>query len=138
MIRSSEPLTPLLVVWLILVSGCAEEIGPRSKPTVSISGRVTAQGGRPVGGGWIEFLPVDGTVGDLRSARLKPDGTFEADRVARGSNAIRLVDPPPDVDVPRLFQDFGTPIRREVDGSTALELNVRDEQLRLLRNQRPS
>ncbi|HKI20908.1 MAG TPA: hypothetical protein VKA15_23655, partial [Isosphaeraceae bacterium] len=52
---------------------------------------VVTEGRRPVGGGWIEFVPVDGTIGKLRSARLNADGSFEAKGVAVGVNLVRIV-----------------------------------------------
>ena len=71
--------------------GCSEELGPEGMRTTSVHGKIT-QTGRAIDGGWIEFLPADGTVGNLRSAQIKPDGTFSADRVPIGSVAIRLLD----------------------------------------------
>ena len=71
--------------------GCSEELGPEVMRTTSVHGKIT-QTGRAIDGGWIEFLPADGTVGNLRSAQIKPDGTFSADRVPIGSVAIRLLD----------------------------------------------
>jgi hypothetical protein len=56
-----------------------------------VSGKVT-EAGRPIRKGWIEFFPIDGAVGVIRSARINPDGSFEADRVAVGLNQIRLYD----------------------------------------------
>ena len=55
---------------------------------------------------------MDGTVGNLRSARIQPDGSFEADAVAVGENALRLVNAP--IRMPggdQLFGQFTTPIR---------------------------
>src|SRR5947209_4945853 len=78
----------LLIGAALLPVGCSEELGPVPMPVARVHGVVT-EGHRPVAGGWIEFMPVDGTVGNLRSARLEPDGSFAADRVAVGVNAIR-------------------------------------------------
>lgn len=74
----------------MLVSGCAEELGPETFRTTSIHGRVTVAN-RSLGPGWLEIMPVDGTTGLLRSARVEPDGTFRADRVPVGEVAMRLV-----------------------------------------------
>ena len=62
-------------------------------PVTRVRG-VVKEGDRLVTGGWIEFIPADGTVGNLRSARVRADGTFDADGVAVGTNAIRLVNAP--------------------------------------------
>jgi len=71
-------------------AGCAEELGPEVMVTTSVHGTVK-QSDLPVRGGWIEFIPADGTVGNQRSARINSDGSFAADRVPVGSVAIRLM-----------------------------------------------
>lgn len=81
----------LIVVASALSGGCSEELEPVPMPVARVRG-IVRTGDRPLSGGWIEFIPTDGTVGNLRSARVRPDGTFDADRVAIGTNAIRLVD----------------------------------------------
>jgi hypothetical protein len=73
--------------------GCRDELGPERFPTTSASG-VILNSGEPVTGGWIEFMPADGSLGNTRSARIQPDGTFHADRVSIGLNVIRLIDLP--------------------------------------------
>jgi hypothetical protein len=84
-------LRTLLLLSLGLGStGCKDVLGPVPLRTTRVRG-VVREGKRPVSGGWIEFLPVDGTVGNLRSAPLRGDGSFEADQVAVGENGIRLV-----------------------------------------------
>jgi hypothetical protein len=102
------------IMLAVLGSGCSEELGPERMPITHVSG-VVLEGGSPVGGGWIEFIPVEGTVGNFRSARLRPDGSFEANKVAVGENALRLVNAP--IKTPgwaRLFGAFTTPIRRMI------------------------
>ncbi len=112
---------------VLLVSGCAEELGSTKKPAAHVAGRVHV-GGLPVGGGWIEFYPVDGTVGDLRSAPLGKDGTFEATKVAVGSNLIRIVHPPPSSRVPDPFRQTYSPIRRQIRGpSDRIEVDLLEE-----------
>ena len=63
--------------------GCSEELGPEHMPVARVKGFVK-EGVRPVSEGWIEFIPVDGTVGNLCSARLHADGSFEAEHVRGG------------------------------------------------------
>jgi len=108
-------LRPVALAGLALaLSGCANALGPERMPVTRVKGRVT-EGGRPVRGGWIEFFPVDGTVGNLRSARLNADGTFEADHVAVGLNLIRLVNTDlKHPDAARLFGAYTSPIRRTI------------------------
>ena len=108
-------MVPTCSVTLALgLAGCEEELGPERFPTASVSG-VIVEGGKPVAGGWVEFIPVDGTRGNQRSARIGPDGGFHADRVAVGRNALRLVNAP--IQMPRgsaLFGQYTTPLRRVV------------------------
>lgn len=70
-------------------SGCAEELGPEVFATTKVEGTIRI-GGRPVSAGWVEFQPVDGTRGNLRSAPIRPDGSFSADRVPVGQVAVGL------------------------------------------------
>ena len=72
-----------LAALLALVAGCREELGPVRFPTTRVCGRVL-ESGRPVAGGWIEFAPIEGTVGNRRSAPLAADGRFEVSGVAVG------------------------------------------------------
>jgi len=126
-------LRPFTLAWLALgLSGCAEVFGPERMPVSRVKGRVS-EGGRPVQGGWIEFFPVDGTVGILRSARLHPDGSFEADRVAVGLNLIRLVNTSIEVPgVARLFGAYTSPIRRTIpeQPGSPLAIDLLDEAIR--------
>lgn len=99
----------------LLSGGCSEELHPVDMPVTRVRGVVTT-GGRPVSGGWIEFIPADGAIGNLRSARIGPDGTFDADRVAVGTNAIRVVDAaiePTSQIVPLARVGWAVPVREE-------------------------
>jgi len=126
-------LRPFTLAWLALgLSGCADVLGPERMPVARVTGKVT-EGGRPVHGGWIEFFPGDGTVGNLRSARLHPDGSFEADRVAVGLNVIRLVNTSIEATgVARLFGDYRSPIRRMIPEQPGgpLTIDLVDEVIR--------
>ena len=102
---------PMLVA---LAQGCSEELGPEPMETTRVSGVVT-EGGRPVGRGWVEFVPYAGTVGKMRSAPLGPDGRFVADGVAVGLNRIGIAGAP--IGIPggrRFFDPLGSPIRRRL------------------------
>ncbi len=114
-----------------LAAGCAEELGPERMRTTRVTG-VVRVGDRPVGGGWIEFIPVDGTVGNMRTAPLASDGSFEATRVAVGSNIVGLAHPPIALPGGRLFETFRSPIRREIPAgpTTRLDLDLLAEFIR--------
>jgi hypothetical protein len=122
----------MLLAATLLLTGCSEELGPVPMPVTRVRGVVT-EGPRPVAGGWIEFIPVDGTVGNLRSARLGSDGSFDADGVAIGANLIRLVEArietPPFV---RMFGSFASPIRCVIaaDSHAALRIDLVEEAAR--------
>ena len=104
--------------------GCDSALGPERFRTVKVSGRIV-EGRDPVKGGWIEFIPVDGTIGNQRSARIQADGWFEADKVAIGENALRLVNAP--IHLPggtQLFGAFTTPVRRVISEHQAAPLKI--------------
>lgn len=119
------------VAVIVLASGCAEELGPESMPTTRVTG-VVREGTSPVGGGWIEFFPVDGTVGNLRTAPIRTDGSFTADRVAVGENRICLAQTPVDPRLGRMFTVFSSTIRRQIPAgpSTTLEIDLYEEAIR--------
>lgn len=120
----------LLGVLALLALGCSEELGPERMPTAAVSGRVRVRN-RPVGGGWIEFRPVEGTVGLARSAKLDPAGAFHADRVPVGRVAIRLVHPPFPLPCGRLFEQISV-IRRDIApaANPPIDLDLDRESLR--------
>jgi hypothetical protein len=126
-------LGPLLLIWVSLAAGgCTEELGPERLPVARVSG-VVREGSRPVGGGWIEFIPVDETVGNLCSAKLGVDGSFNAKSVAVGVNLIRLVNAP--LKTPGASQLVGayqSPIRRKIvaEPTEPLSIDVVDELIR--------
>jgi hypothetical protein len=128
---SEKPLLCLLLLGF-LVPGCSEELGPERFPTTKVTG-VVVEGGRPVGGGWIEFLPTDGTVGNIRSARIGKDGSFQTDKVAIGVNVIRLVNAP--ISVPggaMVFGQFASPIHRRItqEPGGPLQIDLMEEMVR--------
>ena len=122
----------LLIGAVFFSSGCAEELGPVPMPVTRVQGLVAA-GDRPISGGWIEFIPVGLTVGKLRSARVEADGSFDADGVAVGENAIRLVNEQVDkTPALRLFGTFASPIRRMISTTPAgpVKINLVEEAVR--------
>jgi len=133
------------VAWgLILLApsipGCARQDGHPGRVTTRVSG-VVMVGGTPVTRGWVEFLPAEGTVGNLRSAPLGLDGSFTADGVAVGINRVgidgALVGAPPRLR--HCFDSLGTPIRREVraSGTGFLKIELVDEYARWVANRPP-
>lgn len=96
---------------VLLAAGCGDTFGLERMPTTSVTGRVHIRG-RPVRGGWVEFLPVGGTVGRLRSAAIGADGRFAADRVPIGRVAICLVGSPIGPTGDRALDGFLSEIRQ--------------------------
>jgi hypothetical protein len=127
----------LLLLGIGCVAGCAEEWGPTPKVVVDVKGRIRRYG-RPVGGGWVEFVPLSGAIGDVRSAPLARDGTFHATGVARGTNVIRIVNPPKAANVETVFQTFYSPIRPVIDGRAPLDLDLVTEATRARRSSAPT
>jgi hypothetical protein len=122
------PLTGLLAVS----AGCREELGPVTFPRTRVTGEVR-EGGQPVAGGWIEFVPVEGTVGNLRSAPLSREGRFTVSGVAVGKNLIGLVNAP--VRMPggrQRFHSQASPIRRVIPRgpSSTMVIDLLDEAIR--------
>ena len=119
----------VLIVW---GSGCSEELGPEQMTVTRVTGSVL-NNRSPVRGGWIEFVPVDGTVGKLCSAKIREDGTFDAAHVAVGINLIRLANAPLGSNsADRLFGSYHSPIRRVVSARPAepIVVNIFDEAVR--------
>jgi hypothetical protein len=116
------------VLCLLVLSGCREELGRDPFVTAPTKGRMHV-GPNPVVGGWIEFLPIDGAVGTMRSAPIRPDGTFEVDAVAVGPNSVGVVGAPLDASYRRLFDTLGTPIRRVIPRNqpVVLDIDLEDE-----------
>lgn len=122
----------LILAAELLAPGCSRVFGPVPKPVTQVRGRLH-EGGRPIAGGWIEFMPSGGTIGNLRSARIAADGTFDAVRVAVGENAIRVVNG--HVDATPYLVILGqtvSPIRRVIrpDDPSPLSIDLRDEALK--------
>lgn len=99
-----------LLGWASFTTGCAEELGPPARETTRVSG-VVREGSTAVGGGWIEFLPTLGTVGNMRSAPIDRNGRFEAKGVAVGLNRIGFTGAP--IKIPG-WRRYFDPLRSEV------------------------
>jgi hypothetical protein len=108
---------------IVLVSGCFEAWHGPAREEMVVEG-VVRMGEVPIQGGWVEFNPMDGAVGRVRSAPIGPDGRFRATGMARGYHAVRIVYPPAFPPVNRLFQSFRTPIRLNLDGKAPLEIDL--------------
>lgn len=114
----------LLLAWMYCVAvGCTEELGPEQMPVARVSG-VVREGKQAVAGGWIEFIPVDGTVGNLCSAKINAHGSFDARRVSIGVNLIRLVNAPLSTPGTAIFGAFQSPIRREIVAAPSEPLSI--------------
>ncbi len=119
----------LAIAAVLPLGGCAEELGPEPMRTTRVRGTVK-QLETPVRGGWIEFIPAEGTVGTQRSARIQENGSFEADHVPIGEVAIRLMDitvvepfPISPKDARRIFGSFPPAIRKTIPEQPS-ELNL--------------
>ncbi|WP_246196427.1 hypothetical protein [Aquisphaera giovannonii] len=130
-LRFSWRVRALSVVLGLLAAGCSEELGPERFATTHVSGRISL-GGKAVGGGFVDFLPGQGTRGNIRSARIRDDGTFEADRVPVGLVAIRIVGAPVPPQYALLFGRFPTRITRTIAGdrAAAVEIDLAEEAAR--------
>jgi hypothetical protein len=98
----------------LVTAGCSEELGPERMVVTRVKGLVRT-GRSPVKRGWIEFVPVEGTVGKLCSAKIHDDGSFDAAHVPVGINLIRLPNASlGSVAADQLFGSYHSPIRRVI------------------------
>jgi magnesium transporter len=130
MVRRSGRHSLWFAMTVLGLSGCSEELGPERFSTATVRG-VVRVGTRPVGGGWIVFDLIEGNRGNLRIARIKPDGSFLAERVPTGRVVIALdripVNLVPSASGPidsRLFQMQTSPIRRTIPEGREVELPI--------------
>jgi magnesium transporter len=130
MTAGSRVLCSAILAMSSMSAGCSEELGPEHPGTATVSGFVRV-GQTPVGGGWIEFDPVEGSAGNLRIAPIRPDGSFHADRVPAGRVLVRLsqipvasVPGPAGPVSPRVFQSFQSPIRRSIPDRSKVDLTI--------------
>lgn len=102
--------------------------------TTTVAGRVHLRD-RPITDGWVEIVPVSGTVGVLRSAKLGADGRFAAEKVPVGEVAIRMAgfryEPSGDRGLDNfLFMCGRQPlIRKAIKPGIPIDINLRDEAL---------
>jgi hypothetical protein len=125
---------PRVVTCLLALCslGCHDALGPEKMVTTTVLGSVT-QGAKPISQGWIEFVPVNGTVGRMRSARIQKDGTFHATKVPVGINLIRLVNTDiENFDLRHGFGSFASPIRRKITDRSdpRIQIDVIEEYLK--------
>ena len=137
MIAESKIIGPAVAVvsalLLIGLGGCSEELGPEKMVVTRVNGFVR-EGRTPVASGWIEFYPIEGTVGNLCSARLHADGSFVAEHVAVGTNLVRLANCSISAEgARRVFGAYTSPIRRTIaaDSHEPVIIDVVDEAIRL-------
>lgn len=128
----------LLGGLILLASGCGEELGPESMPTTRVSGHVR-QGPAPVRGGWIEFMPSNGTVGKLCVAPIGEDGAFDAQHVAVGRNTITIAHSPSLSHQAEAFFNTKRPIRRDIpdEPSRNMSIDLVEEAVRYREPQAP-
>ncbi|MFM1801711.1 MAG: hypothetical protein RJA81_1063 [Planctomycetota bacterium] len=107
--------------WLSLLVGCSEERPDPSFPRVTVVGKVV-RARSPIRSGWIEFVPVDGGRGVLRSAEIQNDGTYEMTGLGPGLHAVRIIVPRDRTLFP--FDKFFSPIRRTLTEDSQQEFLI--------------
>jgi magnesium transporter len=120
----------IAVLMIFGFLGCSEELGPERPPTTNVQGKVTI-GQRPVTAGWVTINPDSGVRGNLRVARILPDGTFQADRVPVG-RVIIAIEEIPTKTIPTPFGSFeswkfrtaNTPVRRTIPERRDVDLPI--------------
>ena len=83
------------------------------------------EGHGPVRGGWIEFAPFDGAIGQQCTAPIRSDGSFDATGVAVGRNLISIVHVPSGAkEGGRTYREYPTLLSRMVPNSQSATLNI--------------
>ena len=113
----------LASIYLGSLAGCSEAWRPSIEGSEKVECRLLLRS-QPVRGGWVEFVPVEGALGFIRSSRIRNDGTFSLSRVARGKNVIRVVVPTFSPNVEPVFQSYQSPIRPIVENDPFLEIDL--------------
>ena len=116
-------LIPVPLALFILATGCGKVLGPESFKTTRVTGTIHA-GTKTYDNGWIEFVPIEGTVGVMRSGRIHPGGTFEVDRVALGTNSVGIFGANFSREYNSVFNTLSTPIRRKITDSSTTPLDI--------------
>ena len=132
--RSAAWVAMLVASVLVPSSGCGDELGPETFVTTHLRGRIVL-GGQPVGGGFIEVHPAQGTTGNFCVGPIRADGSFDLDRVPVGTVTIGLSQLPirsiPSVDGPVDPRQFDIhsgqsglypPIQRSIPAQNPTEL----------------
>jgi hypothetical protein len=123
-----------LALLATTIGGCADELGPETLPRTRVEGTIRL-GGLPLTSGWVEFLPVEATRGNLRSAPIGNDGSYAVDGVPVGRVAVGLagVHGRP-ISTPLgpvgfwVFRGSQTPLRRTTAaGSSRIDLDLAAE-----------
>lgn len=121
-----------LVVALALLgaAGCKEMLKDGDPPAVVVQGSIRA-GTIPIGGGWIEFWPTEGTVGPLRSSPIAGDGSFAPVALTPGRRLVRLVRSSPAGPLPLIHQALfersqrlDSPLRAAIPEAASFRLDI--------------
>jgi hypothetical protein len=127
--RADSFFTWMLAALAAALSGCGESLFPAEKFTTTHVSGVVREGGEPVVGGWIEFFPVEGTTGNVCSAPIHSDGTFQADCVPVGRVSVGFVGRTMIRALRYKFRPFLSDIRRDIppQGTTSLTIDFLEE-----------
>ncbi len=130
MVQSRRIIKLLGILFAIGFLGCSEELGPERFPTTNVTGTLTI-GQQPVTGGWLMIDPGTGVPGNLRIARIQPDGRFALDKVPVGRVIISIeqapigpISSPYGMIGAARFDHFNSPIRREVPDHRDVNLPI--------------
>ncbi len=111
-------------------AGCSQEFPAEKFETTRVEGKISVAG-KPLTSGFIQFAPVDGTLGHLRSSFILPDGSFVVDGVGVGRNLVGLagVFGPPiytkyGTMTFRDFHDYQSPIRKEIPSGKVAHVEI--------------
>lgn len=97
------------ILCLGMAAGCSEERPDPAFGLVAVQGRIQ-RNGQPLSTGWVEFVPVDGGQGVMKSGPIATDGHYKASGLGPGLHGVRVIVPRDKSLFP--FDQFFSPIRR--------------------------
>lgn len=110
-----------MMFCLGMAAGCSEERPDPAFPLVAVQGRIQ-RNGQPLQSGWVEFVPVDGGQGVMKSGPIESNGHYLATGLGPGLHGVRVIVPRDKSFFP--FDQFFSPIRRTLSAEPVQTLDI--------------
>lgn len=109
------------ILCVIMAAGCTEERPDPAFPLVTVQGRIQ-RNGQPLSSGWVEFVPVDGGQGVMKSGPIESNGQYKATGLGPGLHGVRVIVPRDKSLFP--FDQFFSPIRRTLSAEPVQTFDI--------------